>query len=117
MIQTIEYKADITIPNNLVLIERKEYEDLKSAGFKGNCISVEDFLKKHISMSRQRFMSLVLLNPKFRPILDVKLNPNGCVVYPKSVNAGKYYILESKLVDFIENNFSKIFCEEKKKNV
>lgn len=117
MKQIIEYHAQIIIPKNFVLIQKDEYNDLKKTGFKGNCISVEVFRKKHTSLSRPMFNELILLNPKFKKILDIRTNPDGCVAYPKGGSSGKYYILESKLLIFIEKNFPEIFADDSKSKV
>jgi len=115
--QIIEYQARIVLPENFVLIQKDEYKALKGLGFKGNCVSVEDFRKKHTCLSRPMFNELILLNPKFKKTLDIKENPNGCVAYPKGGNSGKYYILESKLLTFIEENFPEIFTNFEKNEV
>lgn len=107
--QVIEYSAQIILPKNFILIQREEYNHLKKAGFKGNCISVEAFRKKHTCLSRPTFNERILLNPRFKKILDIRENPNGCISYPKGGSAGKYYILESKMLTFIEEYFSEIF--------
>lgn len=49
--QVIEYSAQIILPKNFILIQREEYDHLKKTGFKGNCISVEAFRKKHTCLS------------------------------------------------------------------
>ncbi|EGO2739283.1 DUF771 domain-containing protein [Enterococcus faecalis] len=117
MEQIIEYKAQIVLPDNFILIQRDEYENLKKASFKGNCISVEEFRKKHTCLSRPMFNEVLLLNPKFKKVLDIKTNPEGCIVYPKGRNSGKYYILESKLMMFIEEKFSEIFSNDGKNKI
>jgi phage pi2 protein 07 len=110
--QIIEYKAQVILPKDFILINKTEYETMKKMSFKGNCISAEDFRRKHTCLSRPKFNELILLNAKFRDELDILKNPDGCISYPKGVNSGKYYILESKLVNFIEKNFVEIFKQE-----
>ncbi|WP_218775402.1 DUF771 domain-containing protein [Listeria monocytogenes] len=117
MEQIIECQASIVLPENLVLIQKDEYKALKGLGFKGNCISVENFRKKYTCLSRPMLNELILLNPKFKKTLDIKENPNGCVAYPKGGSSGKYYILESKLLTFIEENFPEIFAYDEKNKV
>lgn len=117
MEQIIEYQAQIVLPENFVLIQKDEYDCLKEAGFKGKCISAENFRKKHTCLSRPMFNELILLNPKFKKMLDVELNSNGCISYPKGGKSGKYYILESKLLVFIEENFPEIFAEDRANKV
>ncbi|EGO6739730.1 DUF771 domain-containing protein [Enterococcus faecalis] len=114
MKQIIEYQAQIVLPENVVLIQKDEYNNLKEAGFKGNCVSVEYFRKKHTCLSRPMFNELILSNPKFKKILDIRTNPNGCIAYPKGGSSGKYYILERKLLNFIEEKFPEIFADASK---
>lgn len=80
-------------------------------GFKGNCIFVEVFRKKYICLSWLMFNEWIFLNLRFKKILDIRENFNGCVLYLKGGSVGKYYILESKMVMFIEEYFLEIFID------
>lgn len=109
MKQVIQCLSEIIIPNNFVIIEKEDYESLKKNGTRGNCVSAEEFRMKHTTLSRPMFNELILLNPKFRKELDIIHNSKGCVSYPKGRKAGKYYILEEMLAQFISEHFVEIF--------
>ena len=79
--QVIEYSAQILLPKNFILIQREEYDHLIRAGFKGNCISVEAFRKKHTCLSRPMFNERILLNPRFKKILDIREREVFCLSF------------------------------------
>ncbi|MFS1664116.1 DUF771 domain-containing protein [Streptococcus sp. zg-JUN1979] len=99
--------VSIPIPDDMILIDRVEYEDLKQ---KASEIwwDMNDILEK-LSISRSHFQETVLLNPKYRDKIDIDRNPiDGFVCYPEK-QGNKYLFLKSKAKVFFEENFVEIF--------
>ncbi len=53
------------------------------------------------------FTSRVLKNPRYRNIIDIEKNKNGFVYYPVE-GRDTYLFLRSKILEFLETNFSEI---------
>ena len=72
----------IQLPNSHVIVNRDEYDDLKSNADRGKYMTLKQLLTL-LSVSRPWLLDNVLYNPKIRREIDVELNPNGFVKYPE----------------------------------
>ena len=63
-----------------------------------------------LSVSRPWFLENVLYKPTIRKQIDINLNKEGFVKYPKN-QGGKYLFLASKTKAFFEQNFSELLKE------
>lgn len=103
----VEIKVPVTIPSDMVLIKKVEFEELQQGRLKGAYWSMSD-LEKRINKNQRWIKENILMNPKFRRSLDVDFG--GFVFYPE-VNGEKWSFLASKMAQFLEDNFYTIFSE------
>lgn len=96
----------IQLPDSHVIVNRDEYDDLKSNADKGKYMTLKQLLAL-LSVSRPWLLDNVLYNSKIRKEIDVKLNPNGFVKYPEN-QGGRYFFLASKTKQWFEENFREI---------
>lgn len=95
----------IPIPEDMILIKKVEYEELKAQSLPGQYWTMKD-LEKHIGKEWRWIKDNILYPSEFRKILDVQ--NGGFVYYPKG--RGKSWIfLASKMSRFLEDNFHTIF--------
>lgn len=99
----------IDLPETKVLIDKMELENLRKNSNLGNYLSMSDILQM-LSVSRPWLLENVLLNQKWRNIIDISRNNNGFVKYPKN-QGGRYLFLATKSRKFFEENFSEILKE------
>ena len=99
----------IDLPETKVLIDKTELESLRKNSNLGNYLSMSDILQM-LSVSRPWLLENVLLNQKWRNIIDISRNNNGFVKYPKN-QGGRYLFLATKSRKFFEENFSEILKE------
>lgn len=99
----------IDLPETKVLIDKTELENLRKNSNLGNYLSISDILQM-LSVSRPWLLENVLLNQKWRNIIDISRNNNGFVKYPKN-QGGRYLFLATKSRKFFEENFSEILKE------
>ena len=94
------------MPEDKIIVDKKEYDNLKHNSSQGRYMSLSDVLQL-LSVSRPWLLDNVLYNPKIRREIDVELNPNGFVKYPEN-QGGRYFFLASKTKQWFEDNFREI---------
>lgn len=98
--------VEIQLPEDKIIVDRKEYDNLQHNSSQGRYMTLSDVLQL-ISVSRPWLLDNVLYNPKIRREIDVELNPNGFVKYPEN-QGGRYFFLASKTKQWFEDNFREI---------
>ena len=98
--------VEIQLPEDKIIVDKKEYDNLKHNSSQGRYMSLSDLLQL-LSVSRPWLLDNVLYNPKIRREIDVELNPNGFVKYPEN-QGGRYFFLASKTKQWFEENFREI---------
>lgn len=98
--------VEIQLPEDKIIVDKKEYDNLKYNSSQGRYMSLSDVLQL-LSVSRPWLLDNVLYNPKIRREIDVELNPNGFVKYPEN-QGGRYFFLASKTKQWFEDNFREI---------
>lgn len=98
--------VEIQLPEDKIIVDRKEYDNLKHNFSQGRYMSLSDVLQL-LSVSRPWLLDNVLNNSKIRKEIDVELNPNGFVKYPEN-QGGRYFFLASKTKQWFEENFREI---------
>ncbi|ALD68577.1 MULTISPECIES: DUF771 domain-containing protein [Streptococcus] len=97
---------EIQLPEDKIIVDRKEYDNLQHNSSQGRYMTLSDVLQL-LSVSRPWLLDNVLYNPKIRREIDVELNPNGFVKYPEN-QGGRYFFLASKTKQWFEENFREI---------
>lgn len=97
---------EIQLPEDKIIVDKKEYDNLKYNSSQGRYMSLSDVLQL-LSVSRPWLLDNVLNNSKIRKEIDVELNPNGFVKYPEN-QGGRYFFLASKTKQWFEENFREI---------
>lgn len=97
---------EIQFPEDKIIVDKKEYDNLKYNSSQGRYMSLSDLLQL-LSVSRPWLLDNVLNNSKIRKEIDVELNPNGFVKYPEN-QGGRYFFLASKTKQWFEENFREI---------
>ena len=97
---------EIPIPEDMVIVARKEYEFLKHQASIGKYLTLDDLLEM-LTVSRPWLLSNVLNVPEIRKEIDVELNSKGFVKYPEN-QGGRYFFLASKTKQWFEENFREI---------
>lgn len=98
----------IELPENKIIVEREEYDELKRESNKEIYLSLNQVLKM-LSVSRPWLIENVLYNPKIRAQIDINHNKNGFVKYPTN-KGGRYYFHAKKTRKFFEENFEEILA-------
>lgn len=98
--------VEIQLPEDKIIVDRKEYDNLQHNSCQGRYMTLSDVLQL-LSVSRPWLLDNVLYNPKIRREIDVELNPNGFVKYPEN-QGGRYFFLASKTKQWFEDNFREI---------
>ena len=98
--------VEIQLPEDKIIVDRKEYGNLQHNSSQGRYMTLSDVLQL-LSVSRPWLLDNVLYNPKIRREIDVELNPNGFVKYPEN-QGGRYFFLASKTKQWFEENFREI---------
>lgn len=98
--------VEIQLPEDKIIVDRKEYDNLQYNSSQGRYMTLSDVLQL-LSVSRPWLLDNVLYNPKIRREIDVELNPNGFVKYPEN-QGGRYFFLASKTKQWFEDNFREI---------
>ncbi|MEX2785410.1 DUF771 domain-containing protein [Streptococcus sp. H49] len=96
----------VTLPEDKVIIEKAEYDELRKADIKGRYMSLNDLLNQ-LSVSRPWLIENVLYKPEIKNQIDIAVNPKGFVKYPQT-QGGKYLFLASKTKEFFETHFRDI---------
>lgn len=98
--------VEIQLPEDKIIVDRKEYDNLQHNSSQGRYMTLSDVLQL-LSVSRPWLLDNVLYNPKIRREIDIELNPNGFVKYPEN-QGGRYFFLASKTKQWFEDNFREI---------
>ncbi|MGR5846795.1 DUF771 domain-containing protein [Streptococcus pneumoniae] len=98
--------VEIQLPEDKIIVDRKEYDNLQHNSSQGRYMTLSDVLQL-LSVSRPWLLDNVLYNPKIRREIDVELNLNGFVKYPEN-QGGRYFFLASKTKQWFEDNFREI---------
>ncbi|ADU28510.1 DUF771 domain-containing protein [Evansella cellulosilytica] len=103
--QKLKAEVVITIPEDMVLITRVEYEMLKQKELSGLYWNMKD-LEKRINKKSEWIKENILYPGRFRKILDI--NKGGFVYYPET--KGQHWSFQAtKMAEFLDNNFGNIF--------
>ncbi|HFI0028147.1 TPA: DUF771 domain-containing protein [Streptococcus suis] len=97
----------IELPENKIIVDRNEYEQLKQTASQGRYMTLSEVLEL-LSVSRPWLLENVLYKPTIRKQIDIDQNKDGFVKYPQN-QGGRYYFLASKTRNFFERNFLEIF--------
>lgn len=103
------FNVSVPVPDDIVVISKEEYLDLISDTEQGKWWEIDDLMNL-LGIGRTRLINHILLNPEYRSDIDVALNPDGFVVYPKG-KGGRYKILATRARKYFEENFAKILFE------
>ena len=96
----------IALPEDKVIIEKGEYEELKKNANKGKYMTMNELLEL-LSVSRPWLIEHILYRPSIKQEIDIEQNPKGFVKYP-SAQGGKYLCVASKTKEYVEKNFREI---------
>lgn len=103
--QQLKVNVSIPIPENMVLIEKVELEELKNDSLKGVFWTMKD-LEKKTGRQATWLKENILYKSAFKQKLDA--NNKGFVYYPRS-QGDKWAFQASKMAKFLEDNFYSIF--------
>ena len=98
---------EVQLPASHLIVEKKEYLDLKNKASQGQYMTLSEVLEM-VSVSRPWLLEHVLYQPDIRSKIDIDKNRDGFVKYPDN-QGGRYYFLASKTKQFFEENFAEIF--------
>lgn len=103
MTQTIlaEVKIPIIVPDDMVLIQRLEYEQLKLT--KSDIWWTLEEVVSRLKISKATFTNKILLNPALKTELEVFTK------YPNK-KGEKYYFHAEKMAQYLKDNFSDIIA-------
>lgn len=107
--------VEIQLPEDKIIVDRKEYNNLQHNSSQGRYMTLSDVLQL-LSVSRPWLLDNVLYNPKIRREIDVELNPDGFVKYPEN-QGGRYFFLASKTKQWFEENLEKLWYNSLGKNL
>ncbi|MEY8700964.1 DUF771 domain-containing protein [Streptococcus ferus] len=99
----------VVLPEDKVIIEKEEYDDLKQKANSGRYMTLNELLEL-LSVSRPFLINNILYRPSVKNEIDIEKNPKGFVKYPSS-QGGKYLFLASKTKEYFEENFRKLLLE------
>lgn len=103
--QKLKAEVVITIPEDLVLVTKVEYDQMKQNELAGVYWSMKD-LEQRINKKQDWIKENILYPQRFKKILDV--NNGGFVYYPES--KGKTWAFQAKkMAEFLDKNFCYIF--------
>ncbi|MFS0864765.1 DUF771 domain-containing protein [Sediminibacillus sp. JSM 1682029] len=106
--QKLKAEIEITIPKDLILITRVEYEELKQSELSGVYWCMKD-LEKRINKKSEWIKENILYPERFRKIIDI--NNGGFVYYPQT-KGQQWSFQATKMAVFLDNNFGRIFSEK-----
>lgn len=107
--QQLKINLTIPIPNDKVLIDKVQLEELKRQQLLGTYWTMKD-LEKRIGKKQEWIKENILYPTKFRKMLDVK---NGGFVYYPEVRGQTWSFHALKMAEFLDKNFGEIFGKEK----
>lgn len=97
---------EVALPETQIIIDRSEYESLKSKSMQGSYMTLADVLSM-LSVSRPWLLENVLYKPAIRKEIDITQNDDGFVKYPEN-QGGRYFFLASKTREYFEKHFKDI---------
>ncbi|MET4560796.1 phage pi2 protein 07 [Lysinibacillus parviboronicapiens] len=103
--QQLQVNLTVPVPDDYVLINRIEYEELQTHFLSGVYWTMVD-LENRIGKKQVWIKENILYLQKFKKQLDV--SQGGFVYYPKA-KGEKWSFLASKMSQFLEDNFYTIF--------
>ncbi|MED4373545.1 DUF771 domain-containing protein [Bacillus paralicheniformis] len=103
--QQLNVSLSIPVPENMVLVQKVELEELKANELKGVYWSMKD-LEKKTSKKSEWIKENILYPSRFRRLLDTE--NGGFVFYPKS-KGQTWSFQATKMADFLEKHFADIF--------
>ena len=101
MIQNINVNLAIPIPDDMIVIKKTEFEELKQNEIIGHWVGMHDLVKR-TGRSDVWLKAHILNNINLRDRLDIE--NGGWVFYPRK--GDKWLFKLSGLKDFVENEFS-----------
>jgi len=105
--QNLDVQLSITIPSNLVLIERLEYRRLQEMELNGQWWSMKD-LEARTSKKVDWIKENILYVHRFRRLLDVE--SGGFVYYPKT--RGETWAFQApQMAEFLDKHFRNIYTK------
>lgn len=103
--QQLNVNVSIPIPEDMVLIQKIELEELKGQNLAGVYWNMSH-LTKRTSKSVNWLKDNILFKPQFKKILDS--HNGGCVFYPRV--QGQPWVFKAKeMAEFLDNHFHQIF--------
>lgn len=105
MFQQLNVSINVPIPEDMVLIQKVELEELKEKILTGVYWNMKD-LENRTGKKNEWLKENILYKPSFKKQLDVK---NGGFVYYPQVRGEKWVFLATKMSQFLEDNFYSIF--------
>jgi phage pi2 protein 07 len=103
--QKLKAEIVVEIPNDMILVTKVEYKELKQKELSGVYWNMKD-LEKRINKKSEWIKENVLYPTRFRKTLDVETG--GFVFYPKS--KGQTWAFQAiKMAKFLDGNFHKIY--------
>lgn len=105
MSQTLNAVVSVKVPDDLVLVSKVEFEELKERELHGVYWTMKD-LEQRTNKKQEWLKDNVLYQPRFKKELDV--SNGGFVYYPKK-SGEKWTFQATKMAKFLEDNFYLIF--------
>nr|WP_223820860.1 DUF771 domain-containing protein [Bacillus sp. S3] len=103
--QRIKAEVVITIPEDMVLLTRVEYDELKLNELSGVYWNMRE-LEKRTNKKSEWIKENILYPERFRKILDI--DNGGFVYYPET--KGQHWAFQAtKMAAFLDINFNRIF--------
>lgn len=111
MEQILEVKATIPIliPDDKILIDKVEYQELKKGETFATCWDMKEFSRRS-GWSPGKLDSILRL-PQLRKQIDIDKNDDGWVYFPEG-KGDHWWFIASKAAAFIEND-SKTYLKRK----
>jgi phage pi2 protein 07 len=106
-VQKIKAEVIITIPDNMVLITKIEYGQLKQNELSGMYWNMKE-LEKRINKKSEWIKDNILYPSKFRKILDSK---NGGFIFYPQTKGQTWSFQATKMAKFLDENFQNIFSK------
>lgn len=103
--QKLNVQLNIPIPDNMILIEKVEYEQLLESQLTGVYWNMKD-LEDRISKKNVWIKENILYPSHFRKILDTE---NGGFVYYPKAQGQNWAFQASKMAEFLDKRFGAIF--------
>ncbi|HEN7252116.1 TPA: DUF771 domain-containing protein [Streptococcus agalactiae] len=100
------FNVSVPVPDDVVIISKEEYLNLLSDNEQGKWWDIDN-LQELLGIGRSKLINDILLNPDIKKEVDLSINPNGFIVYPKG-KGSRYKILATKAIKYFEDNFGSI---------